>query len=213
MERALAWAGVAGGLLYLLGDTLFYGQLGAGASFHALSAMANRPDFVLVAGGVVAPLASAGYVLGTLGLSRDVRAAHPRTSVILFAGWGGMFLVGIAYHAVYTTLGFAAKLPPADATTTLDRIRLLLSTLYAGEMVLGIAGTLALLAALMRGGTRHPRWLALPTPTVWAMLGGLPRMLPSPVGAVVSGTWINGWFTLFFLATALARGSMRANCA
>ena len=34
VRRALAWAGVAGGLLYLLGDTLFYGQLtnpGAGA--------------------------------------------------------------------------------------------------------------------------------------------------------------------------------------
>jgi hypothetical protein len=164
--------------------------------------MAGRSDGVLVAGGVVAPLASAGYILGTLGLARDIRVAYPRTSLLFFVGWSGMFLVGIAYHAVFTTLGFAAKLPEVDAATTLQRVRLLLSTLYAGEIVFGIAGTLGLVVALSRGGTRHPRWLALLTPTVWALLDSLPRVLPSPFGATVSGLWINGWFTLFFLAAA-----------
>jgi Family of unknown function (DUF6796) len=202
IDRALAWAGVAGGLLYVLGDMLFYGQLGAGSSFHALHAMEQRPDGVLVAGGVVAPLASAGYVLGALGLAREIRAARPRSSVVFFVGWAGMFLVGIAYHAVYTTLGFAAKLPAVEAAATLVRVRLLLSALYAGEMVFGLAGTLALVVALVSGVTRHPRWLALLTPTAWALLDGLPRALPSPIGGVLSGTWINGWFTLFFFAAA-----------
>jgi hypothetical protein len=200
-SRALALAGVIGGLLYLAGDLLFYGQLGSGETFRSLPAMAQRSDVTLIAGGVVAPLASAGYALGTLAMALVIRARHPRLAAVFLASWTGMFLVGIAYHTVYTTRGFAAKLAdPAAAEQTLGRIGALLSTLYAGEAALGAVGTLTLAAAVLLGESGYPRWILLLSPTAWALAGDLARVFPAPVGSVISGGWINGWFTIFFLA-------------
>jgi hypothetical protein len=208
VQRVLASAGVLGGLLYLAGDFLFYGQLASGAGFQSLPAMAQRNDTALIAGGAVAPLASAGYVLGTLAIALTLRTRHPRLAGAFFACWTGMFLVGIAYHAVYTTRGFAAKLSdPVAADLMLSRIGALLSTLYVGEAALGAAGTLALAGAVLRGESGYPRWLVLLMPTAWALFPGIPRALPAPVGALFAGGWINGWFTAFFAAAFAAAPS------
>src|SRR5260370_39117778 len=93
--------------------------------------MAQRSDGVLIAGGVVSPLASAGYILGTLAITLRLKVRQPRIAWAFFICWTGMFLVGIAYHAVFTTLGFAAEIAaPASAASTLSRILRLLSTFY-----------------------------------------------------------------------------------
>lgn len=205
LSRALGLAGVLGGILYLSGDFLFYGELGPGA-FSPIAVMQQRGDATLVAGGVVAPLASAGYILGTLGIALTIRARSPRLAASFFAGWAGMFLFGIAYHAVYTTRAFAAKLAdPASAELMLSRIGALLSSLYTFEAAMGAAGTLALGVAVLRGASGYPRWLLLLLPTVWALADAIPRALPAPLGSVLAGGWINGWFTIFFAVSWLAR--------
>src|SRR5262249_11619170 len=118
--------------------------------------------------------------------------------------------IGIAYHAVYTTRGFAAKLAdPAAAEQTIGRIGALLSTLYAGEAALGAAGTLALAAAVLRGESGYPRWILLLLPTAWALAGDVARTFPAPIGSVLAGGWTNGWFTVFFL-TAFGAAVRRA---
>jgi hypothetical protein len=203
-RRALAFAGVVGGLLYVAGDFLFAVQFSSGQAYHSLPVMAQRSDGVLIAGGVVSPLASAGYILGTLGITLRLKARQPPMACAFFVCWTGMFLVGIAYHAVFTTLGFAAKLPdPAAAASTLSRIRALLSTLYDGELAFGITGTLCLAVILLRGASSYPRWLLLFTPTIWALAAPIARTLPAPMGGVIASGWINGWFTLFFLVICL----------
>jgi hypothetical protein len=203
VTRWLAPCGVLGGLLYLTGDFLFYGTLDSGA-FRPLSVMAHRADTLLVAGAIVAPLASVGYILGTLAIALSVQGKAPRLAWSFFVSWSGMFLDGIAYHAVYATRGFAAKLTdPAAAEITVRRIGELLSALYVGEAAMGAIGTIALAAAVLRRDSGVPRWLLVLTPTAWALAGGLPRLLPAPVGSLIAGGWINGWFTIFF-AGALA---------
>jgi hypothetical protein len=202
-RRALAFAGVAGGLLYVTGDFLFAVQLNSGQAYRSLRVMAQRSDGVLIAGGVVSPLASAGYILGTLAITLRLKRSQPRMAWAFFVCWTGMFLVGIAYHAVFTTLGFAAKLPEPAAAATLSRIRELLSTFYDGELAFGILGTLCLAAAVLRGASRYPRWLLLFTPTIWALAAPFARTLPAPIGGVISAGWINGWFTIFFMVTWL----------
>jgi hypothetical protein len=168
--------------------------------------MAQRSDGVLIAGGVVSPLASAGYILGTLAIALRLKARQPRIAWAFFVCWTGMFLVGIAYHAVFTTLGFAAKLPDAAAAAMpamLSRIRELLSTFYDGEAAFGVLGTLCLAAIVLRGASGYPRWLLLFTPTIWALAAPIARTLPAPIGGVIAAGWINGWFTIFFLVTYL----------
>jgi hypothetical protein len=113
---------------------------------------------------------------------------------------------------VYATRGFAAKLTEPDAVeATLSRVSALLSTLYVGEAAAGALGTAALAAALLRGGAGYPRWLALLMPTCWALADGIPRAFPAPVGGLLAGAWINGWFTVFFAAALVfADGTLGA---
>jgi hypothetical protein len=205
MSGPLGWAGVLGGLLYLLGDLLFYGGFGAGSEFSSLSTMAGRSDAVLVAGGIVAPLASAAYVLGTAALAVEAMPAYPRAAFTGLVSWTGMFSTGIAYHAVYATRGFATKLSEPSAGAMLERIRLLLSSLYAMELGFGVLGTLALGYVLFKRAGGHPRWLLLLMPTAWALAADLAAFIPAPVGALVRGMWINGAFVVFFGAAAVAR--------
>jgi hypothetical protein len=203
-QRALALAGVLGGLLYMAGDALFYGQLGSGHDFDALTAMKARSDALLIAGGAVAPFASAGYILGTLAMALELRRRYPRSAAVFFVSWTCLFLTGIAYHSVYTTRGFAAKLPdPALAEVMLGRIKAFQARLYAFEVVSAAAGTLAVVVAIARGSSGYPRWLLLLLPTIWSLADAVAEPLPAPIGGVVSGLWINGWFTVFFLAAWL----------
>jgi hypothetical protein len=195
---------VAGGLLYVTGDFLFAGQLNSGEAYRSLQVMAQRSDGVLIAGGVVSPLASAGYILGTLAIALRLKARHPPMAWAFFVCWTGMFLVGIAYHAVFTTLGFAAKLPdPTAAASMLSRIRALLSAFYEGELAFGVVGTVCLAAMLLRDASSYPRWLLLFTPTIWALAAPIVRSLPAPIGGVIAAGWINGWFTIFFLVICI----------
>jgi hypothetical protein len=199
---SLALAGVLGGLLYLTGDFLFYGRLGSAAEFRSLATMASRSDTLLIAGGVVGPIASAGYILGTLAIYLQLRERQPRVALTHLVGWSGMFLAGIAYHALYATRGFAAKLPEEAATASLARLEALMDTLYAGEASFGIVGTIAFAVAVLRGAT-YPRWTLLLLPTLWSLASFIADKVPAPVGALVKGGWINGWFTTFFFVAYL----------
>jgi hypothetical protein len=203
--RWLPLTGVGGGLLYLTGDFLFYGHLGSGSAFRSLAVMAQRGDTALIAGAIVAPLASAGYILGTLAVFLRVREKHPRAAIAFLASWSSMFLTGVAYHAVYATRGFAAKLAdPLAAGPTLSRIEGLLSTLFAGEATFGSIGTLALAAAILRGDSGYPRGILVFMPTLWSLATFVPRAVPAPAGGLIAGGWINGWFCAFFVVAWLS---------
>jgi hypothetical protein len=198
--RVLLFCGLLGGLVYTTGDFLFCGAFGDGASFHSLPIMAARSDTALILGGAVAPLGTILYVLGVLGLS--LALPHPRLSRLFFASWTAVFAAGASYHAVFTVLGFAAKVPQEQARADLiQRIRSLLSAIYSIEFVFGIGGTILLAFLLWKS---PKRWLILFMPTVWALLDFLPRFVSAPIGAVIAGGWINGWFVIFFAAALVA---------
>jgi sterol desaturase/sphingolipid hydroxylase (fatty acid hydroxylase superfamily) len=204
--RWLLLCGVAGATLYLVGDFSFYAQWSDGGSFQALPAMASRGDLRLALGGSVGPVASALYILGTLGLYFWLRSATPRLAGVFALGWTFLFLDGIAYHAVFATQGFAARLAdPVARSAVLAGIRRLLGVLYGMELVGASVGTFALAAASLLQEKSFPRWIVLLMPTVWAVLDFVPRQFPAPLGGMLVGGWINGWFGVFFLVAALIR--------
>jgi hypothetical protein len=204
MERSahvkLIWCGALGGLVYLIGDFLFFGTTGDGATFRSLPIMSARSDAILIAGGWVAPLATMLYVLGARGVTLSLCSMSPRIARIFFMCWAAMFTAGASYHAVFTTLGFAGKVADAQARDALlVQIRSLLAAIYWIELVGGILGTLLLAMLLWKS---QKRWLLLLMPTIWALLEFLPRLAPAPLGAPLSAAWINGWFVIFFAAAA-----------
>jgi hypothetical protein len=210
-HRLLALAGALGGALYLTGDFLYYGTFSAGVSFHSLSIMAQRSDLAIVASGALAPIASVFYVLGTLAVYLALNPGKQRLPRLFFVSWSVMFLVGVAYHAVFAVRGFAARI--ADAATRqrlLDEIGALHGVLYIGELALALMGTAALVIVVWRRGTQYPRWILLFMPTVWILLDFIPRQAPAPIGSLLVGGWTNGWFTIFFIVSwAILRSSQR----
>jgi hypothetical protein len=199
-RRALLWCGALGGLVYLVGDLLFCAATGDGATFRSLPIMAARSDATLIAGGVVAPVGTFLYVLGARGLTLSLCDRAPRIARAFFVCWAMMFTAGASYHATFTTLGFAAKVPDeATKNTLLAQIRGLLGAIYWIELVFGVAGTALLVFLLWRYSRR---WLILLMPTLWSLLDFLPRYVPAPLGALLACSWINGSFTVFFAITA-----------
>src|SRR5580693_4325060 len=58
LARLCCLSGLLGGVLFLVGDMLFYGSWSSGADFHSFRVMAGRPDAELVVGGALGPVAA-----------------------------------------------------------------------------------------------------------------------------------------------------------
>src|SRR5579859_4811589 len=65
-RRIAGLCGLAGALLFFVGDMLFYGHLGSGANFSAglLNTVTHASDARLFAGGLVGPLAACLCIIG-----------------------------------------------------------------------------------------------------------------------------------------------------
>ena len=112
-------------------------------------------------------------------------------------------LVGGAYHAVFTTFGFAAMVAdPATRAALTAQIGSLYGFLSGFTYITGIPGTALGYFLALRSRTLFPRWLLILMPTVLSLGGQLFHdwllMVPAPLGGVIRGGWINGSFVLFF---------------
>jgi hypothetical protein len=201
--RLCCVSGLLGSLLFLAGDMLFYGTWSTGAGFHPYSQMAARPAWLLVTGGALGPLAAlfsaAGMGIFYLTLASAGRKMACTAASLLAA----MMLIGGSYHALYTCLGFAAKV--ADETTReslLAQVAALRNTVSYPMYAAGVLGTLLVYLLALSKKTRFPRWLLIFLPTTLSMASSSFRtyfaMIPAPLGGIIRGGWINGSFVLFF---------------
>jgi hypothetical protein len=201
--RLCCLSGLAGSVLFLTGDMLFYGSWSSGADFHAYREMAERPAAELVIGGALGPVAALFSALGmgifflTLELGGRKLAA---TSAVLLAV---MMLIGGSYHAVFTCFGFASKVAEqATRGALLAQVASLRDTISYPMYVSGLAGTALVYLLALWKKTRFPRWLLILLPTTLSMADDAFRrffeMIPTPFGGIIRGGWINGSFLLFF---------------
>jgi hypothetical protein len=209
--RKASICGLAGGLLMLSGDFLFYGSLTSGAEFHSRAVMATRPDWVLVLGGLLGPIAGILYCMGMSLFYVLLKPTAERLAAAAAFLLGATMLVGGSYHAVFATFGFAGKISdPAASARLLNQIGLLFGSLSNVATVLGSLGTLIVYYLALRGPSRFPRWLLFFMPTLLSLgstvLHPILIRIPAPVGSVILGGWINGSFVLFFsIATFVFR--------
>src|SRR5258708_5402235 len=109
LARTASVCVLCGGLLMLSGDFLFCGSLTSGAQFHSRAVMATRPDWLLVLGGSLGPVAGILYCFGMGLFYVSLKPAGKRLAAVAALLLGATMLVGGSYHAVFATFGFASK--------------------------------------------------------------------------------------------------------
>ena len=196
MQR-LALFGVMGGMLMLFGDMCFYLYPISGADFSSAETMRTMPADRLIIGGVVGPLAGLLYALGATMYYLAFRDFDKRLARVMTALFIVMFVVGGAYHSIYTTYGFVS---PNDLRGTAEKISALIGALQKVSFVAGLSGAILFIYMVLRYKTVFPKWIIIFTPTFWTLLNGpLAPYIPYPAGSVIVGGWINICFILFFM--------------
>lgn len=196
----LAGFGIMGGLLMFFGDMCFYLRPISGANFMADPLMNTVATDRLIIGGVVGPLAGLLYALGSL-LFYFAFSDHSRLLARMVTTlFVVMFVVGGAYHSVYTTYGFIGN---GDIYYAAERITGLINAMQRVGFVAGLSGSVLFIYMVLKYKTVFPKWIVILTPTFWTLLNGpIAPYIPYPVGAVVIGGWVNLCFILFFTLCA-----------
>jgi len=114
-----------------------------------------------------------------------------------------MILIGGSYHAVFTVFGFAARVADAAPREELVKDVTMLRTAIGYPMyIAGLAGTALVYLVALSKKTEFPRWLLIFMPTILSLASsafhGFFIRIPTPLGGIIRGGWINGSFVLFF---------------
>lgn len=199
--------GVAGAAILFAGDQLLYGHWGAGAGFvRRLPEVAASASLArLFAGGALGPIGAALMAAGFWHVHLEVRPVWPRASRVLFAGFALMAAGAAAFHAVWTdrmlVFRFAADVDIFKPLAT--ALGSYMALLFAVAALPGYVASGVLLAAVLTGRTRYPRWSAPINPGVLALLSGATIWAPAPWGAPLRGGSLSLMLLVFFVASVL----------
>ena len=133
-----------------------------------------------------------------------------RTLAIVVAGGAAvMMVVGGTYHAMWSIRAFLIKagLSSGDYQGLYSQIKdytlLFYNTTLAGAEVV----SLLLLFAVLSGRSLYPRWSVVVNPGILFLLRPLADFIPAPLGAIVSGGYLNLVFIVFFSVSVLVARS------
>lgn len=196
LARRLAAFGIMGGLLMFFGDLCFYMLPISGADFLRTSVMNTMDTKRLIMGGAAGPLAGLLYGLGAMMFYVGLKKHNQRLARITAGLFAVMFVVGGAYHSIYTTYGFV---PADDLSGMSAKITALIDSLHAVSFITGLSASFLFIYMVLRYDTVFPKWIIVFTPTFWTLLNRpVGPFIPYPVGSVIIGGWINLCFIVFF---------------
>lgn len=200
--QALFGLGGLGGVLWYVGDLLFYGYFGSGAvSGPAMTdAIVGMPSKFLEISGLLGPLGAMCCLAGVVGLYRAARPGRLAGGIclllaLLFVFWGATHLLfagrAIALHA--------DRAAPASLAVVA----------YWAEVqgLLQLAAYPAAIGALVLVGlkrTRLPRWTALANFGLLTLAEPVARLLPAPLGAPIVAGFSNLAVAVWFAVSAAA---------
>jgi hypothetical protein len=201
--RKLAIAGILGGILMLTGDMLFYFQISDGENFHFFKVMGQTPVFRLVIGGALGPIAGMLYALGAISIYLALKPVNHAIAALIGTCFVIMFINGGAYHAVFATFGFAARIPDTSLSSQMVKdIKTLHDMMYETSLASGILGTIFFIYLVLAKKTAYPKWIVLILPTLLSLFANVSKVVPYPIGGIVAGGWTNGFFIVFFVVSA-----------
>ena len=208
IHRLAGMAGLAGALLFFCGDMLFYGHIGAGATFHEgmLRVVREAPVARLFIGGLVGPPAACLCIIGFWHVRRNITPRSPLFGRLVFYSLAAMMVVGSAVHALWVPRGLATRyeLLGAHAPELFAALRRYWELAYDLAAVPAYVGAILLLLAVLLGKSIYPRWTALANFGLLSLLAPLASAVPSPFGAILVGGFTNLCIATFFLVSIVS---------
>jgi hypothetical protein len=205
--RIFASLGIAGALLMFIGDMCLYGHFGSSRDFmtNLSIVISKEPDARIITGGFIAPVASFLYCLGFFSIYKMVSPKSPILAIIFIVSSVVMMLFGGAYHAMWGIRGLLIKagLTSSNYQGLYNKIVKYTRLFYNTMSVLAGVAALILLFVVLSGRSLYPRWTAVVNPGLLLLFKPLTRFIPSPLGAIISGGYLNLVFIIFFLVIVI----------
>lgn len=205
-NRATGIAGLAGGLLFFVGDMLMYGHWGSAVNFPAGAVAAVRQMSLgqLYLGGLVGPVAACLCAIGFWHVSRHL---HSLFAARLILGLSAIAMVMLgAVHVLWVTRGLARRLcvnGSEDCTALAAQLNDYWNIAYYVAIAPAYLGCAILALVVLRGQSKYPRWTVIFNPAVSLLITPALVFVPAPLGAPLVGGDANLFIALFF-AVSLA---------
>lgn len=199
--RMAGLCGVAGGLVFFIGDMLMYGHFGAGTEFVAgmRTTVQQAPLWRLTLGGLVGPLAACLCIMGFYHVYLSMKVGIMR-AIVLVLGAVSMMVFG-AIHILWVAGGLVTRhcgeLAVSCSALKADVSGYWNTAYYLGAVPGYLASVILLVMILMRR-TDYPRWAVLLNPAVTFLITPLFAYVPAPLGAPLVGGDANLMLALFF---------------
>jgi hypothetical protein len=207
--RILGLIGVGAALLMFVGDMCLYGHFGSGDDAISKVVISNESDTRIVVGGFIGPFATILYCLGFFSVYSMISPRSRMLAIVITGGAVVMMVVGGTYHAMWSIRAFLIKagLASGDYQGLYAQIKqytsLFYNTMLAGAGVV----SLLLLFAVLSGRSLYPRWSVVVNPGILFLFRPLADFIPAPLGAIVSGGYLNLVFVLFFSVSVMVTRS------
>ena len=213
--RRLAWlCGLAGALLFCVGDMLFYGHFGSGANFaEGMIATVMRASTArLFTGGLVGPLAACLCIVGFWHAYLNIRPSHVLLARLVLILFSILMVAGSAVHTLWTAKGLALKYcygQGAPCSDLLAAIKSYWALVYNLGAIPGYLGAGLLFGLVLLRKTYYPRWTVVANPAVLMVLSPFADRVPAPLGAILVGGFTNLSIAIFFLVSLLTTWNRR----
>jgi hypothetical protein len=207
--RILGLIGLGAALLMFVGDMCLYGHFGSGDDAISKLVISNESDTRIVVGGFIGPIAAILYCLGFFSVYAMISPRSRMLAIVVAGGGAVMMVIGGTYHAMWSIRAFLIKagLSSGDYqglyTQIKDYTLLFYNTTLAGAEVV----SLLLLFAVLSGRSLYPRWSVVVNPGILFLFRPLADFVPAPLGAIVSGGYLNLVFVLFFSVNVMVTRS------
>jgi hypothetical protein len=111
VRRLAGFSGLAGALLFFVGDMLFYGHFGSAARFAdgMLATVLRVSPARLFAGGLVGPFAACLCIVGFWHVYLNVRPSGAFVGRLMLVSFSILMVAGGAIHTLWTAKGLAIK--------------------------------------------------------------------------------------------------------
>ena len=151
----------------------------------------------LYVGGLLGPLGSFLYMLGSYHMVLDSQEKFLNLAWILFLINGLGIIFGGAYHLQFAYLGLLSR---HDSKEAFDEFLKFLK--FQAKLVFGFMGlgNLGLATMILFGLTIFPRWQVLLTPLVLVTLTPLLGKLPRGLHMIICGGWFNLIYFIYYLS-------------
>ena len=208
--RIFGLIGLGAALLMFVGDMCLYGHLGSGGDAISRIVIANESDTRIVVGGFIGPIAAILYSVGFFSVYFMISPRSRMLAIVIAGGAAAMMVIGGAFHAMWSIRAFLIKtgLSSGDYQALYNQIKdytlLFYNTTFAGAEVVSVF----LLFVVLSGRSLYPRWSVVVNPGILFLLRPLADLIPAPLGAIVSGGYLNLVFVVFFSVTVLVAPSI-----